>query len=317
VVYGGRWRRQLTIGVECLICVTISILLSLHLMDSIMGFSDQTPRHPTPEEAIKKLWSEDASVRDLGRAELLRMGPAAVEPLGSLLWDLVHDHRPRFAIERENEGRKALDESLAVLRSKDPPFDHEAFDEAFRLAINARLISDAISLLGELRVVEGVPILVRIMERRKWMGWSEPAGLELDALSKIGSPAVPSLIKSIENARVNAIAALSEQPIGFHVCLLADSEDDLEDGEDDEWDPVRDGSALDPELERIVEVNRERIVERALRVLARIGDESALPFLEALTETDGYEALGPSIREAIGAIRNEPGLGPRPVSRRR
>jgi HEAT repeat protein len=228
------------------------------------------------------------------------------------LWDLVHDHRPRFAIERENEGRKALEESLAVLRSNDPPFDHEAFDEAFRLAINARLISDAISILGELRAVEGVPILVRIMERRKPMG-SEPAGLELDALSKIGSPAVPSLIKSIENARVSAVAALSEQPIGFHVCLLADSEDDLEDGEDDEWDPVRDGSALDTELERIVEVNRERIVERALRVLARIGDESALPFLEALSETDGYEALGPSIREAIGAIRNEPGLGPRAV----
>lgn len=281
-----------------------------------MGLSDQTPGHPTPEQAIKKLWSEDAGIRDFGRAELLRIGPAAAEPLGSLLWDLVNDCRPRFAIERENEGRKALDESLAALRSKDPPFDHEAFEEVFRLAINARLISDAISLLGELRAVEGIPILVRILERRKGMG-SEPAGLELDALIEIGSPAVPSLIKSIENARASAIAALSEQPIGFHVCLSADSEDDSEDVEDDEWDPAQDGSALDPELERIVEGRSERMVERALRVLAEIGDESALPFLEALTKADGYEALGPAIGEAIGVIRNGPGLGPRPVRRRR
>ncbi|MFY9608377.1 MAG: hypothetical protein WAU45_07145 [Blastocatellia bacterium] len=145
---------------------------------------------------------------------------------------------------------------------------------------------------------------------------SEPTGFELDALIKIGSPAVPSLIKSIENARLSAIAALSEQPIGFHVCLSADSEDDFE-GEDDEWDPTQDRSALDPESEQIVEDKSERIVERALRVLAKIGDESVLPFLEALSKTDGYEALGPSLRGAISELRKEPGLGPRPVPLRR
>jgi HEAT repeat protein len=280
-----------------------------------MGFSEESPGHRTPEVAIKKLLSADASVRDLGRAELLLIGPAAAEPLGSLLWDLVHDRRPRFAIEREDEGRKALEECSAVLRSNDPPLDHEAFDKVSRLAINQRLIYDGFALLGDLRAVEGVPILVRIMERSRWIG-PETRGFEFEALSKIGSPAVPSLIKSIENARVTAIAILSEEPIGFYF-LSGDSEDDSEDVDDDESDPARDGNALDPELEQIVEDRTTRIIERALEVLAEIGDESALPFLEALIKTDGYEALEPSIRCAIRVIRKDTGLGPQRAPLRR
>ncbi len=44
---------------------------------------------------------------------------------------------------------------------------------------------------------------------------SEPIGIELEALRKIGSPAVPGLIKSIENARINASRAIFERPIYF------------------------------------------------------------------------------------------------------
>ena len=58
--------------------------------------------------AIKKLWSRNETERTEGVDELLRIGPASIEKLTSLLADLIHDQRPRSAPGREQEGEKAL-----------------------------------------------------------------------------------------------------------------------------------------------------------------------------------------------------------------
>lgn len=281
-----------------------------------MGFRDQTGNDRGVERAIKKLWSADNGVRELGREEVLRIGPAAAEPLVKHLSDLITDNRPRFATEREDEGRKALQEYMTnVRRSNELVYESKTSEAVFRLTINQRLTSDAISLLGELRAAEGVPILIRIMESR-----GEPSGIELEALRKIGSPAVPSLIKSITNASISATAAMFEQPIAFHVEILIDLTRDTENAEDEdeEWDAGGDEEdAIDPESEWVIEIDTLRIKEKALRVLGEIGDESALPFLESLIKTEGNQALAPSILDAIRRIRKEPVSGPNPQLRRR
>lgn len=284
-----------------------------------MAFQDQAGNARGIESAIKRLWSEDNSVRDLGREEVLRIGRAAAEPLVQQLSELITDNRPRFATEREDEGRKALQQYVALVRrNNELMYDDNAPEAVVRLAINQRLISDTIFLLGELRAVEGVPILIRIMERREPMT-SYPLGIELEALRKIGSPALPSLIRSIENARTNASAAMFEEPIAFDVSILIDLRPDTENEEDEEWDAGGDEEgALDPESEWEIEIRTRTIREKALRLLGEIGDESALPFLESLIKRDANRTLAYSILDAIRRIRKEPPVSrPKPQLRRR
>ncbi len=265
------------------------------------------------EQAIRKLWSADNAVRDLGRKEVLQIGSAAAPLLVNLLSDLVQDPRPRFVAEKEEEGRLALKRYVELVRrTKEPLDDSEEYQTVARLAINSRLISDSISLLGELRAIEGVPILVRIMENRE-TGISEPADIELEALRRIGSPAISSLIESIENAHISA--ARFQRPILFGYVISLGSEDELETTDDEQLSYQRlDETALDSETKWEIERKTFRIKQKAIKVLGEIGDTEALPFLESLTKTIDNRPLVPFVLAAIREIMREHPLGRGPVA---
>ena len=295
----------------------ILFLAEIQAMNTTMCSVEQTGYDERVGQAITKLCSADNSVRERGRVEVLQIGSAAAGALVNLLSDLIQDPRPRFVTEKEEEGRKALDEYEDLIQRKKHPIDDcKEYQTVDSLAINARLISDAISLLGELKAVEGVPILIRIMENRD-TGVSEPTGVELEALRKIGLPAVPSLIKSIEDAHVNA--ARLQPPIIFGYVISFGSEDDLDNTEDEDWEDERDGQPmLDPETKREIETKTFRIKRKAIRVLGEIGDKSVLPFLQSLAKTESNQTLTllPSVLGAIRDIRNETASGFGPLSRK-
>ena len=173
--------------------------MGLDTTNSRPSTAEQIAKKDKVEQAIKKLWSADDSLRLRGCEEILQMGAAAAGPLSDLLIGLVRDRRPRFATEMEQEGRRALEAFLDWVRVMERPLENDPqLLTLSRLAINSRLINDVISLLGELKAPEAVPVLIQIMERRQLSG--PPTGPELRALAKIGSPAVPFLVNSISTA---------------------------------------------------------------------------------------------------------------------
>lgn len=281
-----------------------------------MHMNEQSTNAETVRQAIAKLWSADDSIRTLGREEVLKAGPLAAQGLVNFLSELIRNHKPRFATENEEAGAEALRKCVDMLcRGKTPREDDVALHTVYTLAINERLISDAISLLGELKAAEGVPILIRIMERNVMIS-SQPTGLELEALAKIGAPAVSSLIGSIENANVTAAAAIDQKWLTFGCIISCDSED-LEDTEDEELREQETQNASDVEDSWEIKNTAMSIKRKALRVLGDIGDRSALPFLETLANSESTErstSVHSSILMAIRKIQNDPPpAGPLPT----
>lgn len=268
-------------------------------MSEITESNTQPPDDGEVEQAIKMLWSADNTVRGFGREEILRIGSATVEPLIKLLSDLIQNSFPRFAAGKEEKGGEALNGYIDLARkAKQPLQDNKDFETVCRLAINTRLISDAIFLLGELRAVEAIPALIHIMERR--MNRHEMAGIEMEALSKIGAPAVEPLIKSIEKAE---ITAADFEPVSFGLRI----EIDLWDTADEELPDQQNDSELDdPDFTQAIEPDALLIKRNAIDTVGEIGDKKALPFLENLAETVNNQLLVPGILEAIRKIKNEP-----------
>jgi HEAT repeat protein len=181
-----------------------------------------------------------------------------------------------------------------------PDFGSKESQAVYRLVINARLISDAIFLLGELGAVEAVPVLIHIMENGEMYTSSQPRGIEMDALCRIGAPAVPFLIKSIENAKISAAEA---EPVYFGFSIEIDSEGKA----DGEASDQQGQSALDdPDFEQGIEQIALSIKRKALDVLGEIGDKEALPFLENLTQKEGNKSLVYGILATIKRIKSEP-----------
>jgi hypothetical protein len=312
-------RGLLRVGLEWVLYSIILSLIGLGTAHATMCSIEQTNSDLRVEQAIRKLWSADNNVRELGRKEVLQIGSIAAGALVDLLADLVKYSHPRFVLEGEEEGQKALKAYVdLVRRDREIADNSKDFLAVKTLAINGRLISDAMSLLGDLRAVEGVPILIHIMENRE-TGTSEPAGIELEALCKIGSPAVPSVIRAIENARMNAKKAFFRRSITFGFVISFGPEDDLEDTHDNiEADGLYNDMVLDTDEEIEVERKAFRIKQKAIRVLGEIGDNGALPFLERLTMPEASAGtLISSVLEAIRKIKNEPvpGFGPKPTKR--
>src|SRR5712692_9741842 len=109
--------------------------------------------------AVRKLWSAIDEERQEGIDDIHRFGGASVEPLISLLKDLLHDPKARFPIGKEKEGAKVLRDYVRGPRN---------FDLGMRLGslvINSRLMSDSVRLLGDLRAEKAVPVLVEIMNK--------------------------------------------------------------------------------------------------------------------------------------------------------
>ncbi len=240
--------------------------------------------------AIRKLWSfNDAERRD-GIEEIARLGPIAAKPLSALLSDLIENHHPRFPTGKEDEGKKALERYIKSARSGRDE-DEEAHNRVSKLAINSRLMQDAICLLGELKAEEGVPVLIRIMEGQAQN--SRGTGYEMIALRRIGSAAVPYLIKAIEES--HARASEVDWVIFGYAIELGEAEDesfpDQENQDTDEDDEA--------EIKEIAAIIRKK----SLRVLGAIGDLRAIPFLEKLLDRTQDKFEKEDIEEAIEKIK--------------
>jgi hypothetical protein len=284
--------------------------MGLDTTNSRPSTAEQTAKKDKIEQAIKKLWSADDLLRLRGREELLQIGAAAAGPLSDLLMGLVQDRHPRFATEMEQKSRRALEAFLDRIRVMERPMENDPqLLTLSRLAINSRLINDVISLLGELKAPDGVPILIQIMERRQLgVPRNDP---ELRALAKIGSPAVPFLVNSISTAEVTAVRVIRQRPISFGYILSPDS-DDLIDYDDDEEEA--NSHALDSEEEWEVGRRTRMIKEAALKLLMEIGDKSVLPFLKTLAAAEASKtpSIAPYVQAAIEEISNERVIRPHP-----
>jgi HEAT repeat protein len=200
---------------------------------------------------------------------------------------------------REQEGRDALEACIEMLKGKgDAIYSSVALRRVKSLAINSRLANDSVFLLGELKAGEAVPLLVRILEndRQSFLH----TGLEMDALVKIGTPAIPALIHSFRKAEITATAE-TELVFGFEIdpgeTAVADNA--LVDDEDGSIEP-------DPEFEDQVKLYTRIIKRNLLWVLGEIGDDQALPFLASLLTTDADHNLAEEVQRAIRRIKGEP-----------
>ena len=233
-------------------------------------------QQPRPDEekaalAIKLLWSADEKEIERAKVDLVKLNESAIPGLMTLLRDLIDNPTtPRFVTGREEEGK--------ILWGH--PLDSPGIaDKIHEVIINGRLEYDIIEILGELRVEGAIPILVEIMECRMKDNWLRQRMLpEMIALGKIGKPAVPALIKSIEEAEEKATSTSTRNP---HI--------------------------TEEELQVFIRSSIEKRQTRAVIVLGVIGDNSALPVLEKLLEqsNDPNKAMADVryIREAIKKIK--------------
>jgi hypothetical protein len=233
--------------------------------------------HPNPQSrvelAIKKLWSPNEIERVEGVDELLEIGPASIEKLTSLLAELINDQRPRFVPGKEQEGERALQEYLLSARrfySGDVDYDEtgDARGRVSTLTMNSRLMTDVVYLLGELKAEQAISLLM-VMVNRHWE--SNHLGFKFDtpdaaALVRIGAPAVPHLVKNLDEATVRGYG-FGPLVYGWRV-VVEDEQEDF-----DEEDP-------DDELDRQTHVGNVRL--RVAILLGEIGDTRALPLLEKL-----------------------------------
>ena len=183
--------------------LTIRIIgVALAIMLEFLQTFPQSQRTPDDESRaamlIKELWSANGAEREQARLDLVRLNRSAIPGLMSLLSDIVKDRsRPRFATGREEERR--------VLWQH---FQDSALSSSVDLSeveITSRLEQDAIDILGDLQSVDAVPILIEVMKCRIKYNWiREPWSAEMIALQKIGKPAVPALVRLIEDAEEGA-----------------------------------------------------------------------------------------------------------------
>jgi HEAT repeat protein len=145
------------------------------------------------------------------------------------------------------------------------------------------LKGDIITLLGELKSEEALPILLRLMWRdlevemiSKRPRWNNA----MKALVTMGGVAVPTLIETLESAKsvANSVEYKDVQ--------------------------LSDGTGLT--IQDQVEKNKRRIQTRAILVLGEIGDERALTTLERMLQGDSdlLENQKVYLREAIEKLRD-------------
>lgn len=258
------------------------------------------------EAAVRKLWSSSDAERKSGIKQVMQIGAAAVEPLVALLSDLAHDQRPRFPVGKEAEGDRALQEYIEAERQFENVISDHSVVEDWRkrlseIAINSRLMTDVVYLLGELKAESAIPILIEIANRHWEVG---PAGYDLTppetkALCRIGKAAVPQLIRSLDET---SIRAHGFEPVTFGWWLPDEPEDEEDTGED-------------IERKRSEESKIGLVRHRIISVLAEIGDVRAVPALRSLQKAiEGHtgkdslvygidDSVKHSIEDAINKIQ--------------
>src|ERR1044072_8199875 len=147
--------------------IIILILFMLAGMPHVYGRAPQETAEEQATIAVRKLWSENDSVRQQGKRQLLELGAKAVPQLIELTKSLTLDRRPRFATGKEQEGEKLLERFLDLKNNK-PMSEHRKDMEAFNAAdIRPRLEADVAELFAGLNADSVLPSLVDLL---KWEG---------------------------------------------------------------------------------------------------------------------------------------------------
>jgi hypothetical protein len=264
---------------------TIIILLVASLQPLLLSFV--IPRQSDDEQlnaAIKQLFSANDNERHSATEKIIQFGSIATKPLISLLEQIIEKPSRFYPSGREKEGAAAYERLQEAFRNGDNLTAERAREEHSKLDITFRLKGDIITLLGELKSEEALPILLRLMWRdlevemiSKRPRWNNA----MKALVNMGGIAVPTLIETLERAE-----------------SLANSI---------EYNDVQfsDGTGLT--IQDQVEKNKRRIQTRAILVLGEIGDERALTALERMLQGDGdlLENQRVYVREAIEKLRDK------------
>jgi len=132
-----------------------------------------------------------------------------------------------------------------------------------------------VQLLGHLRSEESVSLLIKSMEPEERASSWVSMNVEMHALVKIGSPAVPKLIEAIETAEARMGAIKFDES----VTLSTEAK------------------------QQIIDDYSFNAQARSILVLGKIGDPKALPFLEGLLNTPHNSRLTSYIEEAISKIK--------------
>lgn len=261
-------------------CVA-SNLTRLIALSVVLGYGGTSMPNSSNQDqgaiAIKRLSSSTERDRSEGIERIQQLGRAAIEPLVSLLSDLVHNQRPRFPVDKTEEGARALREYVMAVRasSKGTGVSYDeikvASERLAAVAINARLMTDIVQLLGELRAEQAIPILIEIMNKHYGIGGL--GGSEKYALCHIGEAAVPDLIKDLEESNIRAYGF--DRVIYGYSLVVEPAEDEASDTDEEENEDLSETYER-----RQIGVIRQRVVW----VLGEIGSARSLPALHKLLD---------------------------------
>jgi HEAT repeat protein len=266
-------------------------------------------------ESLRKLWSSSESERYQSFEEIRALGRDCIEPLLTLLNDLISDQSPRFSTGNEEEGDRALNDYVACLRNLSASRSLSDFTKgSHRLGtfvINERLRSDAIFLLRTLRAEESIPILIQIAAGSStWCGHNEPA---TEALCEFGPLAIPALVELLVEApelapKIRTICcSFSLHVVPEHEMVDEQSSNPVQ--MEDEGDEDDQAALQQMTLKRVASIRKQ-----AAWILGEIGDSRALPVLEGLLRSEAGEArfdISMAIKKIKGAGQ-PPRPGPRP-----
>ena len=246
------------------------------------------------EEWMKQLSSSDESERLDGLAKLKNSRQASIQIVLAHLADLLNDPRPRFATGREEEGARVLAEAIQETRKlgNEELREHgHVWQKVSVIAINARLMTDLVSLLGGVGAVEAIPLLIEIMVNNPPMSypWASP---EIDALAAIGKQAVPILIRHLQDS---AFQNYNFRRVVYGWSIRIDGYGVMSDAR----------SAYTAETERKgLKIKRriDAVKPMVAQALGVIGDPEALPALKRVLQVSRSSMLGSAASAAIGAI---------------
>ena len=172
------------------------------------------------------------------------------------------------------------------------------------VAINARLMTDIVQLLGELRAEQAIPILIEIMNKHDGIG-GLGGGSETNALCNIGEAAVPELIKNLEESNIRAYGF---DRVFYGYCLIVEAAE----GEASDTDEDEDDDEDEDSRETYENLQISLIRQRVVWVLGEIGSARSLPALHKLVDATEDAFLRGRIKEALGKIQkigsNNPGV---------
>jgi HEAT repeat protein len=205
------------------------------------------PQQTQPEataRTLADLWSVDPGDAKAAKEKLITIGVEAVPGLLLTLEQLTRDPlRQRYPYERD-----------------DPT------------GIPTRVQEDVCEILGELRAVEAVPLLIRVIERRGAPTSLLGITVEMTALERIGSPAVSALIEELKDPEPRLVELARRG---------------------DGW----------PATANHISLVRRRVA----LTLGEIGDPAAIPALQEVARTTDNAILARDLEWEIQRIREKSG----------